>query len=152
VEDILVKVKGCELPDKLLYDVENMLWYRALPDGSYRVGGTMVAVGMAGSIAAATPKRAGRHVEAGQACAVIESGKLVSAARVAFAGEIIESNEDLMENPLWLEQDMYGKGWFVVLKPDDAAAARAALLTAAEAVPGFLDLMAREKFDGCGEG
>jgi glycine cleavage system H protein len=147
----MASVKGCELPDELLYDVENMLWYRALPDGCYRVGGTMVAVGMAGSIAAATPKRAGRHVEPGQACAVIESGKLVSAAKVAFAGDIIESNEDLMENPLWLERDMYGKGWLVVLKPDDPLAARRALLTAAEAVPLFRDLMAREKFDGCGE-
>jgi glycine cleavage system H protein len=146
----MARVKGCELPDDLLYDVENMLWYRALPDGSYRLGGTAVAVGMAGSIAAATPKRAGRHVEAGQACAVIESGKLVSAAKVAFAGEILESNEDLMENPRWLEEDMYGRGWFVVLKPDAPAAARAALLTADEAVPGFLELMAREKFDGCG--
>jgi glycine cleavage system H protein len=146
----MATVKGCELPDELLYDVENMLWYRPLANGAYLVGGTMVAVGMAGSIAAATPKRAGRHVTAGQACAVIESGKLVSAAKVAFAGEILASNEDLMENPRWLEEDMYGKGWFVELKPDDPAAARAALLTAAEALPGFLDLMAREKFDGCG--
>lgn len=147
----MASVKGCELPDELLYDVENMLWYRPLPDGSYRVGGTMVAVGMAGSIAAATPKRAGRHVAAGQACAVIESGKLVSAAKVAFAGDILESNEDLMENPLWLERDMYGKGWFVVLRPDDPAAARGALLTVEQAVPQFLDLMAREKFEGCGQ-
>lgn len=144
-------VKGCLLPDDLLYDVENMLWYRPLPGGSYRIGGTMVAVGMAGSIAAATPKRAGRHVEPGQACAVIESGKLVSAAKVAFAGEIVASNEDLMENPRWLEADMYGTGWFVELKPDDPTAAHAALLTADEAVPGFLELMAREKFDGCGQ-
>ena len=144
-------VKGCELPDELLYDVENTLWYRPLPDGGYKVGGTMVAVEMAGSIAAATPKRAGRHVEPGQACAVIESGKLVSAAKVAFAGEITESNEDLMENPRWLEEDMYGKGWFVVLKPDVPASARAALLTAADAVPGFLELMAREKFEDCGQ-
>ncbi len=144
-------VKGCLLPDDLLYDVDNMLWYRPLPGGSYRIGGTMVAVGMAGSIAAATPKRAGRHVAPGQACAVIESGKLVSAAKVAFAGEIVTSNEDLMENPRWLEADMYGKGWFVELKPDDPTAARTALLTADEAVPGFLELMAREKFDGCGQ-
>lgn len=147
----MASVKGCTLPDELLYDVENMLWYRPRPDGSYRVGGTMVAVGMAGTIAAVTPKRADRHVEAGQACAVIESGKLVSAARVAFAGNIVESNEELMENPGWLQEDMYGRGWFVVLKPDDPAAARAALRTAPEAVPAFLELMMREKFDGCGE-
>ena len=91
------------------------------------------------------------YVEDPAHAAVIESGKLVSAAKVAFAGDIIESNEDLMENPLWLERDMYGKGWLVVLKPDDPLAARRALLTAAEAVPLFRDLMAREKFDGCGE-
>ncbi|QQS14664.1 MAG: glycine cleavage system protein H [Rhodospirillales bacterium] len=146
----MATVKGCLLPDDLLYDVANMLWYRDLGDGRYRVGGTMVAVGMAGEIVAATPRRADRHLDAGQACAVIESGKLVSPAKVAFAGTIVESNEDLMENPRWLNLDMYGKGWFVVLAADDPPAARAALIGADAAVEPFLALMAETCFEGCG--
>ena len=27
-------VRGCNLPDELLYDVENNIWYRENPDGT----------------------------------------------------------------------------------------------------------------------
>ena len=27
-------VRGCHLPDELLYDVENNIWYRENPDGN----------------------------------------------------------------------------------------------------------------------
>lgn len=146
----MASVKGCFLPDDRLYHVPEMVWYQPLPGGAYRLGGTMVAVGMAGNIVEATPKRAQLRLEAGQACAVIESGKLVSAAKVAFAGVVEDSNEDLMENPGWLNEDIYGRGWFIVLRPDDPVAARALLLSADEAVEPFLAVMAAEEFDGCG--
>ena len=41
--------------------------------------------------------------------------------KVAFAGTIVESNEDLMENPRWLNLDMYGKGK-LAKHPEDAQA------------------------------
>ena len=41
-------VRGCELPDDLLYDVANNMWYRENPDGTVTLGMTMVATGMAG--------------------------------------------------------------------------------------------------------
>src|SRR5512132_966372 len=64
-------VNGCTLPDDLLYDVENQLWYRERPDGLVDVGMTAVAVAMVGGrIVAITPKRAGRRVDTGQTCAV----------------------------------------------------------------------------------
>jgi glycine cleavage system H protein len=79
-------VNGCPLPDDLLYDVENQLWYRERPDGLVHAGMTAVAVAMVGGrIVAITPKRAGRRVETGQACAVIESGKFVGPAKVCSA-------------------------------------------------------------------
>jgi glycine cleavage system H lipoate-binding protein len=93
-------VNGCPLPDDLLYDVENQLWYRERSDGLVDVGMTAVAVAMVGGrIVAITPKRARRRVEAGQACAVIESGKFVGPAKVCFGAEIVESNEMLLDRP-----------------------------------------------------
>ena len=73
----MTHVRGCELPDELLYDVENNIWYRENEDDTITVGMTSVATGMAGQIVAITPKRAGRKVQPGRSCATIESGKWV---------------------------------------------------------------------------
>jgi glycine cleavage system H protein len=41
-------VRGCNLPDDLLYDVENHMWYRVQGDGAVRLGMRAVATAMAG--------------------------------------------------------------------------------------------------------
>src|SRR5689334_1397530 len=92
-------VKGCVFPDELYYDVEHQLWYRELAGGEVEVGITAAAVAMVGHIIAATPKRAGRRLDPGEACAVIEAGKLIGAAKVALAAEIVAANEALLDDP-----------------------------------------------------
>ena len=52
--------QGCNLPDDLLYDVPNNLWYRAEGDGTFTVGMTMIATGMAGALVAFTAKKVGQ--------------------------------------------------------------------------------------------
>ena len=49
-------VRGCDLPEDLLYDVENHIWFKELGDGTVRVGMTTVATAMAGRLVAVTPK------------------------------------------------------------------------------------------------
>ena len=88
-------VRGCNLPDDLLYDVENNIWYRDNADGTVTLGMTAVAAAMAGQLVAFTPKKAGRSVEAGKSCATIESGKWVGPAKIAFDAEVVEVNEAL---------------------------------------------------------
>ena len=46
-------------PDELLYDVENHIWYRELPDGNVKLGMTAVATAMAGQLVAYTRRRSG---------------------------------------------------------------------------------------------
>ena len=48
-------VKGCNLPDDLLYDVENQIWFKEVGDGTVRIGMTAVATAMAGKLVAFTP-------------------------------------------------------------------------------------------------
>ena len=50
-------VRGCNLPDELLYDVENNIWYRENADGTVTLGMTAVAAAMAGQLVAFTPRR-----------------------------------------------------------------------------------------------
>ena len=142
-------VKGCVLPDDLFYDVERQVWYRELLDGLVEVGVTSVAVAMAGTIVAVTPKRAGRRLAAGNACAVFESGKFVGPAKVAFPAEIVRSNDAIMERPLLAHSDPYGAAWLVVLRPDDWNAAKALLTPGRDVAAPYLELMRLANFAGC---
>jgi glycine cleavage system H protein len=142
-------VRGCNLPDDLLYDVDNNIWYREQPDGSVRLGMTAVAAAMAGQLVAFTPKKAGRKVEAGKSCATIESGKWVGPAKVAFSGEVIAVNDDLVAKPATANADPYGAGWMVQVKADDWAAAKAKLVPGAGVAPKYEAKMAADGFAGC---
>ena len=142
-------VRGCELPDDLLYDVDNNLWYRAESDGSYTVGMTMIATGMAGQLVAFTAKKAGKSIGAGKSCATIESGKWVGPAKLAFDAEITAVNDNLSADPKMANSDPYGQGWMVKVKPADESAAKG-LLTPGTAVAGPYEAkMAADEFAGC---
>ena len=101
-------VRGCQLPDELLYDVENNIWYRDNGDGTVTLGMTAVAAAMAGQLVAFTAKRAGRAVQAGKSCATIESGKWVGPAKIAFDAEVVEVNDALTGTPKLANSDPYG--------------------------------------------
>ena len=115
----MATVKGCNLPDDLLYDVENHIWFKELGDGTVRVGMTAVATAMAGKLVAYTPKGVGKDVKAGKSCATVESGKWVGPAKVAAAGSVVAINEALAATPSIANADPYGEGWLIILKPED---------------------------------
>ena len=142
-------VRGCNLPDDLLYDVENHVWFKEMGDGTVRIGMTAVAAAMAGQLVAVTPKRVGRSVRAGRSCATIESGKWVGPAKSAAAGEVVEINEDVMATPTLANDDPYEKGWLVILRPDDWDSVKGALVPGAAVAAPYEAKMADEGFDGC---
>ena len=117
-------VRGCHLPDDLLYDVENHIWFQELPDGNVKLGMTTVATAMAGQLVAFTPKKAGRRLEAGRSCATVESGKWVGPAKSVAGGEVAAVNEALIGRPALANEDPYGAGWMVIVKPDDWASVK----------------------------
>jgi glycine cleavage system H protein len=142
-------VRGCNLPDELLYDVENNIWYRDNGDGTVTLGMTAVAAAMAGRLVAFTPKKAGRSVKAGKSCATIESGKWVGPAKIAFDADVVESNDALEANPPLANSDPYGAGWMVKVKPADAVAATAGLTRGAAIATAYEAKMTADKFAGC---
>jgi len=144
----MILVRGCAFPDHLLYDVKNHVWYERLDNGAFRVGMTSVAVALAGDILAFTPRRVGRPVEAGRACATVESGKWVGPARIAFDGEVLEVNEALMRRPRMANADPYGAGWMLVARPD-AGAEPVGLIGGNELAEAYEAWMAAEDFPGC---
>ena len=144
----MANVRGCNLPDELLYDVENHIWYQEAGDGNVRLGMTAVATAMAGQLVAFTPKKVGRAVEAGKSCATVESGKWVGPAKSAAAGSIVEVNEALVAKPSLANEDPY-KAWLVVLKPADWAGVKPSLTPGAQVAPKYEAKMAADGFAGC---
>jgi glycine cleavage system H protein len=142
-------VRGCNLPDDLLYDVDNNIWYRENSDGTVTLGMTAVAAAMAGPLVAFTPKKAGRPVQSGKSCATVESGKWVGPAKIAFDADVIETNEELANNPKLASADTYGAGWMVKVKPADWASAKAALTPGTAVAGPYEAKMVADSFGGC---
>jgi len=142
-------VRGCHLPDDLLYDVDNHIWFQALPDGNVKLGMTTVATAMAGQLVAFTPKKAGRRLEAGRSCATIESGKWVGPAKSLAGGEVAAVNEALIARPAIANEDPYGAGWMVIVKPDDWASVKLGLTIGSEVGARYDAKMDADGFPGC---
>ena len=142
-------VKGCNLPDNLLYDVDNHIWFQEQPDGTVKLGMTTVATAMAGQLVAFTPKKAGRSVDAGKSCATVESGKWVGPAKSAAGGSVVKVNDDLVANPSIANSDPYEKGWFIILQPADWAAVKPTLVPGAAVTAKYEAKMQADGFAGC---
>jgi glycine cleavage system H protein len=81
---------------------------------------------------------AGRRLTAGEACAVVESVKAASDVYCPLAGEVTAGNPALAASPELINEDAFGRGWLLRLRPAGAphgvflSAAEYAALTAAE--------------------
>ncbi len=142
-------VRGCNLPDDLLYDVENHTWFTEVGDGTVRIGMTTIATALAGQLVAFTPKKVGRKVRPGRSCATIESGKWVGPAKSLAAGEVVGVNEELMGNPSMANADPYA-AWMVQLQPDDWDSVKGGLTPGSEVAGPYEAKMAADGFEGCG--
>jgi glycine cleavage system H protein len=146
----MATVRGCNLPDDLLYDVQSHIWFRELDDGNVKVGMTAVATAMAGRLVAFTPKGVGKEVKAGKSCATVESGKWVGPAKVAAGGTVVEINETLVATPSLANEDPYGRGWLLVLKPENWAEVKPTLVPGTQVAGPYEAKMTADGFAGCG--
>jgi len=55
--------------------------------------------------------------EEGQECAVVESVKAAADIYCPISGEVVEINELLLDNPQLINEDPYGKGWLMRIRP-----------------------------------
>ncbi len=69
----------------------------------------------------------GRIVQAGEACAVVESVKAASDIYAPVAGEIVAINPALEADPSLVNSSPYGDGWLFQIKPSDPDAANSLL-------------------------
>ena len=91
-----------------------------------RLEGDVATVGISdhaqqalGDIVFAEVPQAGRKLAKGAEAAVVESVKAASDVYSPVAGEVIEGNPAIADDPALINRDPEGEGWFFKLKLDD---------------------------------
>jgi len=105
-------------PDDVRYTPEHE-WAR-LEDGLVTVGITSYATEQLGDVVFVELPDAGKALEEMKPFGVVEAVKTVSDLFAPLAGQVVEVNGELADNPALVNQDPYGKGWMVKLRPKDA--------------------------------
>jgi len=144
------EINGCNLPDDLYYLVEKHVWVRPDAEGVVVIGMSDVAQNLAGDVLSVMTKKVGRNVAKGKSVATMESAKWVGPVPAPVAGEILEVNQDLKATPALLNQDPYGSGWIVKLKPSDWDGEKGALATGSDGLQTYREFLNKEGIR-CGE-
>lgn len=103
------------IPKELKYTKEHE-WVRLEGDIAY-VGITDYAQDQLGDIVFVDIPTVGETLDANEVFGTIEVVKTVSDLFLPIAGEVLEQNEALEENPELVNNDPYGKGWIIKIKP-----------------------------------
>lgn len=104
-------------------------WLKAMPDGIIEIGISDHAQQALGDLVFVELPEVGRRLAAGEACAVVESVKAASDIYAPLAATVVAINAQLAEAPQLINQDPYGRGWIMRLKPT-ASSAESGLLSA----------------------
>ena len=109
------------VPAELKYTKEHE-WIRVEGEEAY-VGITDYAQSQLGDIVFVEVETEGDNLEAGDTFGSIEAVKTVSDLYMPIAGEVLEFNSELEDQPDLVNKDPYGEGWLIKMKPADVKAA-----------------------------
>lgn len=107
------------LPDDVKYSNDHE-WAKSRGD-NVRIGITDYAQDQLGDIVFVEVPEVGDTFDQASEFGTVESVKAVSEIYMPIGGEIVAVNEELEDAPELLNQDPYGKGWIVEVKPADPA-------------------------------
>ena len=107
-----------EYPETLRYTREHE-WVRLEADGTAVVGITHFAQEQLGDVVYLSLPRVGERVSLMGKMGEIESVKAVSDLYSPVTGEVVEVNQEVVEHPELVNEDPYGRGWLIKVRPDD---------------------------------
>ena len=108
-----------EIPGDLKF-LKSHEWARVEGDVTVTIGISDHAQGLLGDLVYVELPNVGDQVEAGTACAVVESVKAASDVYAPVSGKVVDVNAALADKPETINEDAYGDGWLFVLEIDDA--------------------------------
>ena len=109
-----------EIPDELHYTSDDE-WVHA-EDDFVTLGVTDFAQQQLGDIVYVELPTVGDQIAEGGRFGVIESVKAVSDLNAPVAGGVVAINEDLIDQPEIINEECYGAGWIIKIKPSNADA------------------------------
>jgi glycine cleavage system H protein len=106
------------IPAELKY-TRSHEWLKTMPDGIVEIGLSDHAQQALGNLLFVELPEVGRSLGAGEACAVVESAKACSCSDIyaPLAATVVAINVQLAGAPELINQDPYGRGWIMRLKP-----------------------------------
>ena len=107
-----------EIPGDLKF-LKSHEWIRVEDGGKATVGISDHAQGLLGDLVYVELPNVGDTVEAGNACAVVESVKAASDVYAPVSGKVVEVNSALADKPETINEDAYGEGWLFVVELSD---------------------------------
>ncbi|MGH9944252.1 MAG: glycine cleavage system protein GcvH [Pyrinomonadaceae bacterium] len=118
------------IPENLHYSKDHE-WIKVDGEGVGTVGITDHAQHALGDVVYVELPKAGEKFEAHESFGSVESVKAVSELYMPVAGEVVEVNETLQDEPEKVNNDPYGEAWMVRLRLKDKGEVDK-LMTAAE--------------------
>jgi glycine cleavage system H protein len=107
-----------EIPGDLKF-LKSHEWARVEDNGTVTIGISDHAQGLLGDLVYVELPEVGDTVTAGNAVAVVESVKAASDVYSPISGEVVAVNAALADKPETINEDAYGEGWMIVVRPDD---------------------------------
>ena len=108
-----------EIPGDLKF-LKSHEWARVDGDGKVTICISDHAQGLLGDLVYVELPNVGDAIEAGTACAVVESVKAASDVYAPVSGKVVEVNSALADKPETINEDAYGDGWLFTLEISDA--------------------------------
>ncbi len=91
-----------------------------------KVDGNLVVVGITdyaqnalGDVVSLELPSVGKKFKKGDSFAMVDSMKASSDVYAPISGEVVGVNNQLVDNPQWVNESPYEKAWFVKIKPDN---------------------------------
>jgi glycine cleavage system H protein len=107
-----------EIPGDLKF-LKSHEWARLDGDGKVTIGISDHAQGLLGDLVYVELPNVGDRVEAGNACAVVESVKAASDVYAPVTGTVTAVNTALGDKPETINEDAYGEGWIFTVEIEE---------------------------------
>ncbi len=137
-----MKVDDYDVPDGLRYTKEHE-WMK-VENGLCRIGITDYAQKSLHEVVYVDLPQLGKNLAQNAAFGTVESVKAVSELYSPVSGDVAERNENLVQSPESVNQDPYGTGWIVIVKPSQLETDMKTLLST-ESYSAFLKEVIRKK-------
>lgn len=107
-----------EVPRDRHYDGAHHLWVRKNDSGSrVRLGIDSLGLESLGELAYVSLREVGTSFARGEPVGSLEAAKMTGAIAAPIGGTIVLRNDDVLTDPMLVNEDPYERGWLIEIEP-----------------------------------